>query len=165
MKRIYASNNPEISSFVDDEDYIRFKDWTWQAKFKHGRTYFQGWPYKTTKGIGTTKRFYLHRVIMNAAKGEILDHIDNNPLNNCKSNLRFCTQGQNMGNRKINKGKTYKGVSKYLTRSGTVFKVYLKGKFIGQFKCIHQAALLYDLAAKATYGEYARCNILDHGGD
>jgi hypothetical protein len=51
---------------------------------------------------GTGKRIhltrYLHRVIMNAAVGAEVDHIDGNPLNNCQSNLRLVSHKENMRN-------------------------------------------------------------------
>lgn len=41
---------------------------------------------------------YLHRFLMNAERGTIVDHIDGNGLNNCRANLRIVTSGQNAMN-------------------------------------------------------------------
>lgn len=54
----------------------------------------------------------IHRAIMNAKTGELVDHKDRNKLNNSKSNLRIATVNQsvhNQGKRKNTKTK-YKGV-------------------------------------------------------
>ncbi|MCH7719226.1 MAG: HNH endonuclease, partial [Chloroflexi bacterium] len=55
----------------------------------------------------------MHRLITNAPKGLIVDHIDHNGLNNTRNNLRLCTPEQNDYNRRPQKGSTskYKGVS------------------------------------------------------
>ena len=46
----------------------------------------------------------LHRLIMDAKEDEFIDHVDNNPLNDTRINLRKCTQAENNANRKcINK--------------------------------------------------------------
>jgi len=48
----------------------------------------------------------LHRVIMDCPENMVIDHIDHNPLNNMRSNLRIVTQHNNMMNqskRKDNK--------------------------------------------------------------
>lgn len=37
----------------------------------------------------------LHRLIMGAEKGQIIDHIDGDGLNNTRDNLRFVTQAEN----------------------------------------------------------------------
>lgn len=58
----------------------------------------------------TGKNYYAHRIIKSLIlkrhlkKGEIVDHKDNNPLNNKIKNLRLGTLSQNSFNRKRNKG-------------------------------------------------------------
>lgn len=49
----------------------------------------------------------MHRVIMNAPKGMMVDHIDGNSLNNHPKNLRLVTNSQNL----MNRGKTKKNTS------------------------------------------------------
>ena len=48
--------------------------------------------------------YQVHRIIWKMTNGKdpknVIDHIDNNPLNNNISNLRDVTQGENMLNRK-----------------------------------------------------------------
>lgn len=44
------------------------------------------------------KKYYLHRVIMQAKAGQYTDHINGNKLDNRKENLRLTTQSVNMHN-------------------------------------------------------------------
>jgi hypothetical protein len=53
--------------------------------------------------------FRLHQLIMNHDTGLFIDHIDKNPINNLKSNLRLCTPQENSCNAK-----------KYMTNSSGV---------------------------------------------
>ena len=68
------------------------------------------WSYNNTGYIRSTakeKYIPLHRFLLNAKEGLVVDHIDGNPLNNLMDNLRICTlkqNGQNARNRKVSSG-------------------------------------------------------------
>lgn len=53
-----------------------------------------------------SKKTYLHQFIMGKKEGFVIDHINRNPLDNRRKNLRFVTQRQNCLNRSINKNNT-----------------------------------------------------------
>ena len=84
--------NGEIAyAYIDVEDVPLLEGYHFSLNGK-------GYAYDSTKGV------LLHRLIMDAKEDEYYDHIDNNPLNDTKSNLRKCTQAENNANRKcINK--------------------------------------------------------------
>jgi hypothetical protein len=52
----------------------------------------------------------LARFVMNAQKGQIVDHKNRNPLDNRRCNLRFVTKRQNNLNKKCNNGTGFFGV-------------------------------------------------------
>src|SRR5690348_10789113 len=94
------------SALVDDEDYEYLNQWKWHAyRSKHT------W-YASRKGSDHKTHIDMHRMIMCAAAGVLVDHINRDGLDNRRKNLRLCTVGQNNHNRGINKNsKTgYKGV-------------------------------------------------------
>lgn len=150
---------------IDDEDWEKVKDFKWYAqKEKSGFNKF----YATT-GILKEKnerKYYstmqMQRFLLNPQKGMICDHIDGNPLNNKRNNLRICTIAQNAHNIKWNKRNKsgYKGVlwdknrKKWMCQI-VVKKIPLK---MGRFKNIGEAALAYNTAAKQYYGEFASLN-------
>ena len=61
------------------------------------------------------KTVYLHRLIMGNPKGKVIDHIDRNPLNCTRDNLRVVSHSVNRLNCEVRKNKKsckYKGVFK-----------------------------------------------------
>lgn len=78
-------------TLVDDEDYDVIKQFTWRKKWN---------PYTNSYYAATgVKTILLHRLIMNAKKGQKVDHRNHDTLDNRKDNLRKVTHSQNMQNR------------------------------------------------------------------
>ncbi len=105
----------------------------------------------------------MHRIIINAQKGEIVDHINGNPLDNRRCNLRLCTQSQNLMNMRKTRGKSqYKGVYLAGSKQPGIWKAGIKvaGKiiYLGRFTCEHEAGAAYNRAAQKHYGEFANLN-------
>lgn len=132
---------------VDDGDYERCMALKWHMG-KDGRPY--------------SKAGVLHRFVMGCVKGDgkIVDHKDGNRLNNCKSNLRFCTRAQNCYNqgRHENARGPYKGVIPF--DSGK-FGAYFRNMFIGSYVTAEEAARAYDSHIVKIHGEFARLNFYD----
>lgn len=99
---------------------------------------------------------------MQPPKGYVVDHIDGNPLNCSRRNLRICTQAQNNANarkRKDNKS-GYKGVFKHSTLNKWVAQVG-GGKsryYVGCYDSPEEAALAYNFIAALLYGQFAYLN-------
>lgn len=97
----------------------------------------------------------LHRPIRDTMLG---DHINGNPLDNRRSNLREVTQTQNAWNSgtQTNNTSQYTGVSLrggyYIARLGS------SGALLGTFETALDASFCYDRAALERWGEYARLN-------
>jgi len=108
---------------------------------------------------------YLHRLIMKPERGKVVDHRDRDPLNNCRSNLRLATRGQNGANRKPDtraRGTTsqFKGVCWQEDRQRWAAYIHIDGKthFLGRFTREQDAAIAYDEVALETWGEFALLN-------
>jgi hypothetical protein len=108
----------------------------------------------------------MHRAVMNAKKGELVDHKDGNGLNNQKSNLRLCTNRQNLANSQKARGKSrFKGVywntarGKWQAQIGAGFRNgKLAVEYLGRFENEEEAARAYDRRAFELHGEFAVLN-------
>jgi hypothetical protein len=78
-------------AMVSEEDWERVSMLTW-SQTEHG--YVRGF-YGVKKG-GDGRCVKLHRWIMSAPAGMVVDHIDGNPLNNTRENLQITTQSRNL---------------------------------------------------------------------
>ena len=103
------------------------------------------------------KRQYLHRVIAKAKKGEIVDHINGNTLDNRRENLRICTRQQNIWNMR-DKPNRFRGVVPHQGKWTARITVNYKNHYIGIFAKPEDAARAYNEAAKKHFGEFARLN-------
>lgn len=89
-------------AMVSDEDFEYLSQWKWTASLESRGTkwYAIRWARKSEHGDGHRFKVRMHRVIAQR-KGElssfeVVDHIDDNSLNNQRENLQNCTQNENM---------------------------------------------------------------------
>lgn len=114
------------------------------------------------KENGAWKSRLMHRLIMGQVAGHIdhIHHYDKEAkiIDNRRSNLRVSTPGQNVANNRKAKGKSsiFKGVC--FPSGQSLFMASAGKKYLGLFKEEAHAALVYDLWAVKTYGEFARTN-------
>jgi len=144
--------------FIDGDDFEKVMKYTWNAsRRKHGAVYIKHDTWKNNiRGV-----ISLHRHIMDCPDDLVVDHIDGNPLNNCKSNLRICTRRQNLFNSKKLKGSKnkYRGVRKDHNRFQAYIKHEDKQLNLGSFLTEEEAALKYNEVALKLRGEFAVLNV------
>jgi len=108
---------------------------------------------------GKTER--LHRVLIGAPPGYVIDHVNGNPLDNRRVNLRVATVSQNAKNRRAQRGSfgRYKGVHAH-NNGWWRAVIWSDGKrhSIGVYRTREEAAAAYDEAAIQLHGEFARTN-------
>jgi len=139
---------------IDDDDFDRISKYHWIV-CKTGYV----------KTVVNYETIILHRFIMNAKKGQQLDHVNGDTLDNRKENLRFCSTSQNLANRKrfINNRSGYKGVDwrpiekKFRAR----LSINKRAIHLGYFSDPKDAAFAYDRAAKEYFGSFARINFAE----
>jgi hypothetical protein len=141
---------------VDDEDYDRLSTYRWCRAQGYARTsIYLGGGRKNQK----RRTLAMHRLAMNAQPGQMVDHIDGDFLNNQKSNLRFCTPSQNQANsrRRGRFSSRYKGVSKH----GDGWVATLCGDHLVWTRSEEDAALVYALAARERFGDFAYSEVIE----
>lgn len=115
----------------------------------------------------TTGNVRLYRFLLAAKPGDLVDHVDRNPLNNTRENIRLTSPSNNRANSKkmLRKGKAlspYKGVSKKSGRKTNPWQVYIckngRSRFVGVFASAVDAARAYDDAAIQLFGSFACTN-------
>ena len=163
-------SNRKLCAIIDVEDLSMILNHSecWLAKFKKNRVgenvlvavYAKSKAHKR-------KTVYLARLILNYYGPLHVDHIDRNPLNNQKSNLRVVTRQQNRQNSGPRRGSSskYKCVFKSSRQTPkpwcALVEVNDKQHYGGVFATEEEAALKANELLKLHHGDFAYQNIID----
>lgn len=144
---------------VDDADYPRIAGRRWRASVGYGGTVYAA---RRVKVGDRWETIYMHREVIGAGEGEIVDHADGDGLNNTRANLRVATPSQNAANarRRCDNASGYRGVSWYkgYGRWQATIRVRGRKKHLGYYATPQEAALAFDRAAREIFGDFARLN-------
>lgn len=147
-------------ALVDDEDFDRVSKYNWSArKFSNGFYAYRGWVDSKTKKV---KNHSLGVFLLNPPKGSVVDHLNGNPLDNRKSNLRVASKQQNTWNRSVCKTSTT-GIKNVMPRKSKVdgrilnYRVGLmidgKYKQFGPYSTVEEAVAVRNKILMEVRGE------------
>lgn len=136
------------SAKIDKNETERCSDYKWSLN-KDG--------YAISSKDG--KNFYLHRYLVCAQKGEYIDHINYDRLDNRKENLRICTNSQNLMHRSSlasNNTTGYHGI--IFRKDRNKFSVEIQANkqkiFIGHYDKVDDAIVARKEAELKYFGKY-----------
>ena len=144
-------------ALVDDEDFSRVNALKWQTSVSRGQITKAAHAYR--REDGRVNLLPMHDFILGRRDGLEIDHINLNPLDNRRCNLRYATRQQNQCNRRMNSRNKLgiKGVSRVPSgRFHATISVFTKAYFLGSFATAEEASAAYRNAAKQYHGEFAR---------
>ncbi len=156
MKYIKTRNGHEF--VVDDEDYDAVMQYKWNF---YPVTCFYGM-IRTTETISRS----IGRFLLNPPTGMIVDHIDRNPYNNLRENLRVVTHRENNRNASKTKRQTsskYKGVSFHKKNKNWMAYITLNYTriYLGSFKLETEAAIAYNEACLIYFKGFGVQNVVN----
>jgi hypothetical protein len=161
MKLIPLTNSDRVA-VVDDEDFERISAFRWREARPPGGALYAVRPGRPEDG---TKVVAMHREVMGCrfGDGKTVDHADRDGLNNRRSNLRVCTQAENLRNRAGSslsrtgfKGVRISRATAYGKRYYAEIKANGQKHHLGSFETVEQAHAAYVAAAHRLHGEFAR---------
>lgn len=135
---------------VDAEDFGWLNQYNWWRDPKY------------VVRVSGGETIWMHREINKTPQHLQTDHINGNPLDNRRSNLRSVTAAQNQYNQRPQRGRSsrYKGVGWH--KEKRKWRAYIKkmgvDKHLGYFVAEADAAKRYNEEAKNLFGSFAKLN-------
>lgn len=140
--------------YFDKEDYNKIKDYYWSYDTNG---------YVTSRNKDR-KEIKLHRIVMNAQNGDVIDHIKHPPrkehkIDNRKQNLRFVTASQNSMNQHLRTNNTsgVTGVSWHKEKNKWCASIGINNKqiYLGSFESFNDAVKARKNAENEYFKEHS----------
>ena len=153
------SNKRPKNTYTHKDGYVEVSD-------KNGKTFIidgvdvelikdKYWHVMSTNYVCTYSGILLHRFLLNAKDGYVVDHINHNTLDNRRENLRLCTYSQNFQNRRPDDvGIGCKGVHKNKERWAATIGVNYESIYLGSYEHIEDAIKARKEAEEKYFGEF-----------
>lgn len=145
-------------AIVDDNDFIELSKYKWYCAAS-------GYAFRSEWSKGKKKEISMHRQLMNFPYPLVVDHINQNRLDNRRCNLRVIPRYLNSANSNKQR-KTYskyKGIHKY--KANGKWQAYIQVQnntyHLGYFNTEKEAAIAYNKKALELLGEFACLNKID----
>jgi len=155
------------AAIVDDDDFDWLNQWKWSAGTQGRRG--SAVRFRALRGQMINDRYQhvlMHRQIMDCPAHLSVDHVNKNPLDNRKCNLRICDQAKQalnrVGNTTGKKTSLFKGV--YWQKDIGFWRARFRLKYLGTFTNEVDAAKAYDRAAREFDPDFAHLNFPVRGG-
>lgn len=146
-------------ALIDDEDFDLVDQFKWTVVSKANKIFYA---YRMpSRKLGKRAPILMHRFILGAEKGQQVDHVNGDGLDNRRENLRFSTQSENLQNMHAGRGSSkFKGVGWFESSGKWRAKTKFNGKYIhiGLFSSEIEAAKAYNEKALELFGEFACLN-------
>jgi hypothetical protein len=141
-------NQHQILFDVDDLKKMKTLNVKWFVTWNENSKGFYGYANMRLGVVNRKtkyKNIYMHRFLTDAEKGEFVDHINHNTLDNRRDNLRITTNQNNLINRHGANRNSTTGVRNVSWHSreqkyAVQFQVDGKNKYIGKFDKLEDAA-------------------------
>lgn len=144
-------------TLVDVGDFYELARHKWYAQPMKNGTFY---PRRVTSLADGEKMITMSRWILGAKDGELADHVNRNPLDNRRCNLRIATREQNARNSKKARPSQSGFIGVRKSKNKWMAKVGFEGGeiFVGMFNTPEEAALARDHKARELHGEFAVLN-------
>lgn len=150
MKEVTLANG--LVAMVDDDKFDAVSAYRWHPHIRKHTTYAV--TNVTIRGKRT--KIYMHRLVVQAPVGLVVDHINHNGLDNRAENLRAVPRSVNTHNKKnATSNAGFFGVRK--VKSGNYIATVGK-RHVGTFVSAKEAAVARDAVAFDMFGDFARLN-------
>lgn len=153
----------ELSIIYDEKIEKLLLSRSWQPKYENNSWRIISRQGK--KGNIQLGRFIWENLVDKIPDKMVVDHKNNNPLDNRIENLRLCSRTENTRNsapsKTVKKTSIYKGVCKNKKRSKWIASIRCeKSIYIGSFSSEVEAARAYNKKAMELFGDFAWLNPL-----